>query len=309
MSRSIPNSACCNVLMVSAAVLLFLTSCGDPGKVSQESSAGTTTVARGADIASLPARGRTRLAAPPSKAVFGMIYINTTTNREYIFDGAEWVPHDSSVEAFYSARPITKSTALLQSDVFEDGDPAATPSGAHGGPATLPPGHVAFDCKVCHKVGGRLVFDKAGPAYAVGKPVPSFDATAKTCSNIACHGVPEGTFSYYFPGGDGEPELKTVTYGGTTSMTTPSWYSTGGAACTACHGNPPSRGSSGANTWHSGYHGGAGPTSPLNQCQFCHPDASSPGNSIGDTITNPLLHANGSVNVQAVFKISCFNCH
>src|SRR5512133_2382818 len=136
MSRPIPSSASRNVLVVSAAVFLFVTSCGDQTKVSQESSDGTTTVAKAEDISSLPVRGRLRLAAPPSKAVFGMIYINTTNNREYIFDGSGWVPHDNSVEAFYNARPITKSTALLQSDVFEDGDPSATPSGAHGGPAT-----------------------------------------------------------------------------------------------------------------------------------------------------------------------------
>lgn len=309
MSRLIPNTASRNVLILSTAVFLFVTSCGDHTRESLEPAAGTTTVAKGADVASLPARGRMRLAAPPSKAVFGMIYINTATSREYIFDGAEWVPHDNSVESFYSSRLITKSSALLQIDACEDGDPSCTPTGAHGGPATLPAGHAAFDCRVCHKVGGRLSFDKAGPAYAAGKPAPTFDATAKTCSNIACHGVPAGTFSYYFPGGDGEPELITVSYGGTSTMTTPSWYATGGTACAACHGNPPTRGSSGSNVWHSGIHGGGGLTSPLNQCQFCHPDASSPGNSIGDTITNPALHANGTVNVQAIFKTACFGCH
>ena len=105
MSRSIPNSANRNVLILSAAVFLFVTSCGDHTKVSQESSDGTTTVAKDADLASLPARGKMRLAVPPAKAVFGMIYINTTNNREYIFDGAGWVPHDRSVETFYSAKP------------------------------------------------------------------------------------------------------------------------------------------------------------------------------------------------------------
>jgi hypothetical protein len=30
-----------------------------------------------------------------------MIYINTTDNREYIFDGSDWVPHDNSVDEFY----------------------------------------------------------------------------------------------------------------------------------------------------------------------------------------------------------------
>src|SRR6185369_3361835 len=242
------NSASRNVLILSAAALLLIAACGDLTQAPQGSFDGNTTVvAKDADIASLPKRGRMKLAAPPPKAVFGMIYINTVNNREYIFDGSGWVPHDRSVETFYSARPITKSTAMIQSEVCLDGDPSCTPSGAHGGPATQPSGHFAFDCRVCHKVGGRLSFDKAGPAYAAGKPTPSFDATTKTCSNIACHGVPSGTFSYYFPGGDGEPVLNTVTYGGSAMSATPSWYSTGSAACTACHGDPPSSGSNGSN--------------------------------------------------------------
>lgn len=310
MTRSIPNSAVRNVLTLSAAAFLLVTACGELTQAPQGSPAGNTTVAKDEDLASLPKRGRMRLAAPPPKAVFGMTYIDTTNNREFIFDGAEWAPHDRSIETFYGARPTRKSTAMIQSEVCVDGDPSCTPTGAHGGPASQPSGHFAFDCRVCHKVGGRLSFDKAGPAYAVGKPAPSFDATTKTCSNIACHGVPSGTFSYYFPGGgDGEPVLNTVSYGGTTMIATPSWYSTGSTACGACHGDPPSNGSNGSNVWHSGYHGGGGPATPQNQCQFCHPDASSPGNGVGDTITNPLLHANGTVNVQVTFKSSCFSCH
>ena len=310
LTRSIPNSADRNVLILSAAVFLLLTACGEITQGPQGAVDGNTTiVAKDSDIASLPKRGRLKLATPPSKAVFGMIYINTAYNREFIFDGSEWVPHDSSVEKFYYSRPITKISAMLQSEVCEDGDPSCTPTGAHGGPATQPSGHFAFDCRVCHKVGGRLSFDKAGPAYAAGRPAPSFDATTKTCSNTACHGVPSGTFSYYFPGEDGEPVLNTVSYGGTTAAgPTPSWYSTGAATCTACHGDPPSSGSSGSNVWHSGQHAG-GPTASTNQCQFCHPDASSPGNGIGDMITNSLLHANGTVNVQVTFKSSCFSCH
>ena len=309
-TRTVMNSPGRNVLILSAAAFLLVAGCGEPTKAPQESADGnTTTLAKSADIAALPKLGRMKIVAPPPKAVFGMIYINTTNNREFIFDGSMWVPHDHSVDTFYSSRPIVKSTALMPSDVCLDGDPDCTPTGAHGGPTTQPVGHYVFDCRVCHKVGGRLSFDKTGPAYAVGKPAPSFDATSKTCSNIACHGVPTGTFSYYFLGGDGEPVLNTVSYGGSATVTTPSWYATGGAACTACHGNPPANGSSGSNLWHSGYHGGGGPTSPLNQCQLCHPDASSPGNGIGDTITNASMHANGTVNVQAMFKSSCFGCH
>lgn len=311
MTRRHLNFTVRNVLsLISAVTLLLVISCGEQILPQQGSTTNTTSVARGSDVASLPKHGKQRLATPPDKAVFGMIYINTTNNREYIFDGAEWVPHDQSIDSYYTTKSLKKTVAMIQSDVCIDGDPSCTPTGAHGSPSIQPAGHYAFDCKVCHKVGGRLSFDKNGPAYAVGKPAPTFDATAKTCANIACHGVPSGTFSYYFPDGTGEPVLNTVTYGGSpSSATTPSWYSTGATSCTGCHGDPPTNGSNGSNVWHSGYHGGGGPTSAQNQCQFCHPDASSPGNGIGDTITTTSLHANGTVNVQATFKSSCFGCH
>ena len=253
----------------------------------------------------LPLRGKLRQPAAPKNAVFGMIYINTRDNREYIFDGAQWVPHDYTVDEFYRQKEKIQSQiandlasqSLLADEVLPTGNCGAG-TGAHAK-------HAAFDCQVCHYVGGVLCFDSNGPAVAPGQPLPSFDATAKTCSNIACHGVPTGTFSYYFPGGDGEPVLNTVTYGGTT-VATPSWYATG-LGCGACHGNPPRNGSNGSNAWHSGYHAG-GPTTAPNQCQFCHPDASGSG-GIGTTITNPTLHANGVVNVQATFRSSCFGCH
>jgi hypothetical protein len=294
-------------LLAATAMLLSLlvSGCGDESQQSStggEAGSGTVAAAK-----SLPTKGKVRLATAPAKAAFGMIWVDTTKNREYIYDGAKWVPHDATVEEFYSNLPVVEN--LTQDEVCLDGDPACTPTGAHGGPGTSPPGHYAFSCSVCHKVGGRLVFDRNGPAYAAGKPAPTFDATAKTCSNVACHGVPAGTFSYYFIGGDGEPVLNTVNVYGNSSGVTPSWYATGGAACGACHGNPPRNGTDGSNVWHSGFHGGQGPTGANNQCQLCHPDANSPGNGIGTTITNPLLHGNGVFNVQATFRSSCFGCH
>jgi predicted CxxxxCH...CXXCH cytochrome family protein len=194
-----------------------------------------------------------------------------------------------------------RRTALTQDEVCIDGDPACTPTGAHAK-------HGAYACSVCHKVAGRLAFDRTGPAYGTGIPAPSFDAAAKTCTNVACHSVAPGTYSYYFPGGDGEPVLNVVSYGGGPPRPTPSWYATG-VSCTACHDDPPRNGSTGSNSWHSGNHGSQGPTGARNQCQLCHPDATSPGNGIGDTITNPALHANGVATVQGRFTSQCFGCH
>ena len=189
------------------------------------------------------------------------------------------------------------SRALTADEQCLDGDPACTPTGAHAK-------HGGFACSVCHKVAGRLVFDKNGPAYALGHPAPTFDATAKTCTNVACHGLPSGSYTYTsWDWGLDQPVPTTINYGGTL-RTTPSWYTTGAGGCTACHDDPP-RGY----VWHSGNHGGQGPTGSRNQCQFCHPDASSPNNGIGDTITNPSLHANGTVDVQPTWTTACFGCH
>jgi hypothetical protein len=201
---------------------------------------------------------------------------------------------EAELQAAQGRGPATRSQALTADEVCIDGDPACTPSGAHQK-------HSAYECKVCHAVAGRLSFQRTGPAYGAGIPPPAFDAAAKTCSNVACHMVPAGIYSFYFPGGDGEPELNVVSYGGAPAVT-PSWYSTG--TCTACHGNPPRTGA-----WHSGLHANQGPTGPANQCQFCHPDATSPGNGMGDSITDATLHRNGAVNVTPTFKSTCFGCH
>ncbi len=172
------------------------------------------------------------------------------------------------------------------------------------------------NCATCHKRPCDqhnngvvdVVFDPSGPAVAAGKPSPTFDSAAKSCSNIACHIVSSGTFSYYFPDGTGNSVLKTVNVYGNAGGNTLSWYSTG-SSCTTCHNDPPVNGTDGSNIWHSGYHGGQGPTGANNQCQLCHPDASSPDNGIGDTITNSSLHGNGIYNVDPSFDSTCFGCH
>jgi predicted CxxxxCH...CXXCH cytochrome family protein len=170
-------------------------------------------------------------------------------------------------------------------------------------------------CTTCHVVGGLVEFDPSGAAVSPVQPPPVFDAKAKTCSNVACHGVPAGTYSYSFPGGDGQPVAKTVSYGGT-SFVTPSWYFTG-IGCTACHGNPPKPA---AGVWHTGMHGNIA-DSIYNACELCHPDAISqngaatglnPATDCGPNGTYGVcaqLHANGTVDVWPRWDSSCFGCH
>jgi len=218
----------------------------------------------------------------------------------------------------------TLALGLTQSQVCvvqPDGSCVPTvPTGAHAKHSPT--------CSICHKVAGTLSFDPAGPAYSSPSgPIPSFDATAKTCSNVACHGVAAGTYSYYFPGNEMDadgypiPELKVVNYGGYVTASTPSWYVTGAAGCTACHGNPPYPplpASDGSNNWHSGLHANS---QPLNACELCHnrlqgstysPIAQSSlvsGKYMGTAILIPAQHANGTANVAARFQSSCFGCH
>jgi hypothetical protein len=216
---------------------------------------------------------------------------------------------------------------LPASEVFPTGT-LPTPTGAHGLPVYVaggPTQHGKYECRVCHLVGGVLAFDPNGPAVAPGNPLPSFDAITKTCSNVACHGVPAGTFSYYFPGNEMDeegypiPDLKTVTVYGNSGGTTPSWYATGSVACSACHLNPPRLGTDGSNAWHSGSHANnqyVGPIEP-NACELCHnrfannvfsPIALS-SNGAGTAILIPELHGNGAYDVVARFRTQCFGCH
>jgi hypothetical protein len=191
------------------------------------------------------------------------------------------------------------SSAMTQDEVLPTGG-VCTPTGAHAK-------HGFTSCATCHACAGALQFDPAGPAVSASTPNPTFDATAKTCSSVACHGVPAGTFSFYFPDGAGDPQLNTVSYGGANS-TTPSWYTSGAAGCTACHGNPPQN-----YVWHGSHPGG-------NQCELCHPDAVSvngvatglsTATNCGPTRTTPCasFHANGTVDVTATFKTTCLGCH
>ena len=306
--------------LIAVVALLLIPGCYEDELSSQGTTVKTPPQTTAVKVKPLPQRGKQRLAAAPTSAAFGMIYINTTNNREYIYDGAQWVPHDQTVDDYYSSTDSRKAR-LPESEVFPTGT-LPTPTGAHGLPAYVaggPTRHGKYECRVCHLVGGVFAFNPNGPAVAQGKPLPNFDVSTKTCSNVACHGVPAGPFSYYFPGGDGEPELNTVTVTGNDGGTTPSWYATGSVACSACHPNPPRNGTNGSNAWHSGSHANnqnVGPIGP-NACELCHnrlqnniysPIAQS-SNGAGTAILIPALHGNGIYDVVARFRTQCFGCH
>jgi len=283
------------LVFTGAAALLCNSGCGNQAPTSL----GATDTIGTVNKDGLPVHGKLQETTPPAKAAFGMIYHNTGDDRDYIYDGRQWVPHDASVDNFYRTASAKKVAAAVASVTSLNG-------GAHDQ-------HAAYGCETCHRVDwanglGLIWFDNPNsPAIGAGMPAPVFNEANATCSNIACHSMPAGlTFSYYFPDGTGQPVLNTVNIVSNPSAATPNWNTTG-AGCAACHGNPPVNGSSGSNLWHSGQHATGIPGA--NECQFCHPDASSPGNGIGDTITDPSLHANGAINVQATFKSACFSCH
>jgi hypothetical protein len=319
--------------LIAVAAFLFIPGCYEEEVSSKGTTVNSPAQTTAAPVKALPKRGKQKLAAAPAYAVFGMIYVNTTENREYIYDGAQWVPHDQTVDAYYETI-ASRKTRLALSQVIPTGTtPIPDVPGGHGLPGHVsggPTKHGGYECKVCHYVGGVLMFDPNGPAVGQGKPLPTFDATNKTCSNVACHGVPSGTFSYYFPGNEMDedgypiPDLKTVNVLGNSGGTTPSWYATGSVACSACHANPPRFGTDGSNAWHSGYHANnqnVGPTQP-NACELCHNRlntnntysaiAQSSGvgaATVGTAILIPGLHGNGVFDVVARFRQQCFGCH
>jgi hypothetical protein len=174
---------------------------------------------------------------------------------------------------------------------------------------------------------GTLCFNPA-----VAGATAAFDATTKNCSNVACHTVPAGTFTYQMWDWGCECMVdNTVPYGGSGSGAgTPNWYAAPGLGCNACHGYPPTY-NGGAYAWHSGLHGLG--ISNGNTCQMCHPDATgayvyggppsyvttsggliascAPGTfcSAPGAITNGSLHGNGVVDVSPSFRSACFGCH
>ena len=176
-------------------------------------------------------------------------------------------------------------------------------------------------CGDCHGAHGGMMgtalirFVSPSKAIGAGLPPPSFDPVAKTCSNVACHMVPGGKYQYWFMGGDGEPALNEVAYGGV-PVTTPPWPNAMTGRCIACHHNPPSPP---AGAWHSGMHGNT-TSAAFNDCALCHPDATMSNGELalstatncgpnGTTASCAALHRNGTVDVRPKWRSACFGCH
>lgn len=64
----------------------------------------TTTHATPAEVKDLPRKARVKSETAPPKAVFGMIWYDTKNQREFIYDGNDWVPHDNTVDDYYAAK-------------------------------------------------------------------------------------------------------------------------------------------------------------------------------------------------------------
>lgn len=237
-----------------------------------------------------------RLSSAPGAPRLMEVYFNITNGREWIYDGVRWVPHDQTVDTFDQGQTEKGGVKALSTALTV----AFSPSAAH-------PKHRAYDCTACHLVGGTPCLDPAGPAAAPGKSAPAFDESAKTCSNVSCHGAYSGTFTYSrWDWGIEGFEIANVQYAGSGGAAS-SWYRSG-TTCTACHANPPALGD-----WHSPSHGFAWMTA-ARMCETCHPDAVSAvvgGRPVGVAIdaASAALHANGVVNVQARFSLKCFGCH
>ncbi len=186
--------------------------------------------------------------------------------------------------------------------------------------------HQAFmnDCKACHNLtnsfiaSGTFFKDSSKGAFLAGGPAPVYTPSgnwsspstnvAASCSNIACHNIPAGTFTYYIWDWGIEESVPVEVYYGGMSSAKALWQDNAATNCNSCHGNPPKAG----NVWHSGFHGNF--MIGANNCELCHPDAKSNTTLDGKTIlsnyiTAPSQHQNGTVNVVAKFISKCFGCH
>jgi len=179
------------------------------------------------------------------------------------------------------------------------------------------------DCKACHDLTNSFTAsatffkDNTKGAFLPGGPNPAFTPSgswntpktnvAASCSNIACHSISAGTYTYYIWDWGAE-ELVPISYNyGGMSGATALWQDNPATNCNSCHAIPPIANKQ----WHSGRHI---PFSKAGDyCETCHPDAKSStapdGTIISNYITAPSQHGNGVLNVVAKFKSYCFGCH
>ena len=183
----------------------------------------------------------------------------------------------------------------------------------------------AYDCSYCHEkpadvfalthLNGQILvtgYTGTDPVALAAIGNPTWERTAQTCATAYCHGNYSGTFTYFFPGGDGTLQEKTVAYAGTPAQ--PAWTS-GSAPCGSCHAVPPQNG-----IWHTNHIGG---------CNLCHEDAlgiagsttdpprinpaSNCGGTSPNTGTQPCraFHANGAIDDDTGRKwtVLCYDCH
>ncbi len=215
--------------------------------------------------------------------------------------------------------PAARAAGALTQDAVVPPGQACTPTGKHAE-------HGSFACTTCHQCAGTLSFNAS-----IAGASAAFDATTKTCTSVACHSVPAGTFTYYTYNPDLMQTVPvTVAYGGSGGSAGANWYAPPGSSCTACHGYPPSYNGT-VYAWHTGMHGFGIVNG--NACSLCHPDASGayvyggPPSYVGTsgglisscaqytycaapgTITNASLHGNGTVDVSARFASACYGCH
>jgi hypothetical protein len=66
-----------------------------------------------------------RLPHEPNNPKVLQVYFNTTDNREYIYNGQEWVPHDASIDT-YVLKKYKKPTVPKKSSTIDGADTSAT---------------------------------------------------------------------------------------------------------------------------------------------------------------------------------------
>jgi len=207
----------------------------------------------------------------------------------------------ASTVACGEARPVALASNGLSDCTTCHGLPPATDAhaihftadtGANGG---VP--HAQLTCLHCHKnvtsvtdpdhinrADGTLVpvpaevrFDEPASLAAVTQPgatragTPAYDKTARTCSNVYCHGA----------------GLKVAAKNAGAS---PAWGAPQGSVhCGDCHGIPPADHASGITQL---------------ACHRCHGDAIDASGNV-----NPATHVNGKVDLAADITSSCSACH